>query len=629
MNVEKIINNELNSINNCISKATEQYVSQSLEGNNIAPDYHVLMILATNIKARGITYQTDNIDKDIFEEAVQNFKSSVESFTNENVHIVTTVKEIKEQIVTKDNRNYLVYWDIYPYLQSYSAVGLYDAVLVASKEGIMSGGATTANMFVYENIMFGFSHLEIVSSYDASRIKQNYSKNYPYLKTTNYMIHEWLHQLSGYQTVLNKAGLINKVIYPDVDQYNSTQYSWNKQYFNNASKYPNIVESNLTSYYRAILCAEVTYTQGNVSHLIGVFPSFWNITPRKIIIGRYIVQGSSNNKYSYNNSGTLDTSKELSNDMKYIWNIYYSFDDSNLKITNFSTSGNLNLPFSMTDYIFTRVGPYDEGEYILVNATKNNDLLNKLLEYNSNFTLSMNNYQGSNSKSFSAESYSELYYTLAATDSNIKKYLDLNNAQGKDGNTVSLNNLTGYPAAQTWQFRFDGQSYKIMPLASSSCSLSFYDSSLHITEKNNIQTWRPELVANGKYIYPGKYKIKTASGNYLTYNKDKNNNYNLILSSEDKATEWQISKFEDNYYKIYIGSSSKLYFDVENANDADVPVKLVVATGYNDAQTWKFMLQNDGSVIIVPRLSLTRGILSTSTSSKLSISPTLFKLVKV
>lgn len=86
---------------------------------------------------------------------------------------------------------------------------------------------------------------------------------------------------------------------------------------------------------------------------------------------------------------------------------------------------------------------------------------------------------------------------------------------------------------------------------------------------------------------------------------------------------WHIEHHEDNYYKIYTERSGvKYYFDVLNAYDGDDNIiQLLYATGYNDAQSWKFLLQPDDSFLIVPRLSLTRG-LTYSSSMKLTQNPT-------
>ena len=163
-----------------------------------------------------------------------------------------------------------------------------------------------------------------------------------------------------------------------------------------------------------------------------------------------------------------------------------------------------------------------------------------------------------------------------------------------------------------------------MPKQSPTRSLSFHDSALHITSTSNIQNWRPELVSNGKYIIPGQYKIKSASGYYLIHSGN-----TLQLSSN--AENWTLNATNDNYYNIttLIGSTT-YYFDVLNGYDIEGnTVQIQYGTGFIDAQSWKLMLRNDGSVIIVPRVSLSRGIKSTTTGSTLSTSPTAFYLEKV
>ena len=125
-------------------------------------------------------------------------------------------------------------------------------------------------------------------------------------------------------------------------------------------------------------------------------------------------------------------------------------------------------------------------------------------------------YRSNSMQTFDLKYYSELYFSLKASNLS-DKYLDLQNDYDIEDNAVNLYVWTSYPTAQTWQYRFYNDNYKIMPLRSPTRSLSFHNSALHINSVSNVQNWRPELVANGKYIFPGNYKIKTTTGFYLTY----------------------------------------------------------------------------------------------------------------
>lgn len=611
MNTEKIIADELNSIEKYIKEAKAQYNTQGTTPNSISPDYHVLFILIHKFTMNGTSYVTNSVDNQIFYEAIDNFKSSVETFTSQNVHIVPTIKTIDEVSIT--GRTYLIYEDIYSYLQKYSAAGLYDSVIVATKDCPTGGGMTTLGMFEFENIMFGFSHSVLAQS-DTARVGKGRSCNYPYLLTTNIFIHEWLHQLEGYTNRI-------AAVFPVIDSPNNTSYEWNKIYFSNTTKYPYMIDDQreITGFYRAVLSAEVKYSNNSITRKIGVFPLFWKVTPRKIVIGRYLVRNSSGSYY-YNSNGTVKQTTSLLNNMTFVWNIYYSFSNNKLKITCFNDK-NATITVQLDNLKCTRVGPYDDGEYILVNLT----LDEKLLSYDENYNLKMLAYGTNDRQTFNAESFSELYYSLR-THQNSAKYLDLNNNNNTEGNTVALGGWTGYASALTWQFRFEDGIYKIMPLASPTRSLSYYSSKLHITSQSNLQNWRPELVSNGKYVFPVSYKIKDVNSNkYLSYSGG-------TLKLTSSPTVWNMSESTDNYYYIYTSSdSTKNYMDVKNASNTEGNTigTMPYLTGYTNAQTWKFMLQTDDSVIIVPRLSLTRGMKSTTTNTVLSSTPTYFRLEKV
>ena len=206
-------------------------------------------------------------------------------------------------------------------------------------------------------------------------------------------------------------------------------------------------------------------------------------------------------------------------------------------------------------------------------------------------------------------------------------YLDLYNNWNNEDNIVNIGNLTSYPTAQTWQYRFDGTDYKIMPLKSPTRSLSFHDNALHITSVSNIQNWRPELISNGKYVFDGKYKIKLANSDVNQYLKRIDNDIKLSNS----GTTWIIESLDNNYYSITcLSAASSYYFNlVDNADEEGKAVRANISTQADDAKTWKIMMKNNGNVIIVPKVSLTRGIKSTTTGSTLSTSKTEFRLIKV
>lgn len=615
MNPEKIIPNEIESIGHCISDAINQYDTINTTVNDIPPDYHVLFILVRNITIQGVTYSVpaNSTKEKIFYEAVENFKHSVENFAKHNVHVVPTVKIIGSFTMPSDtSRHYLIYEDLLSDLKKFSSVGLYDAVIAATDAcGIL--GVTTITTFQYEDVMHGFSHCQIYPD-DSSRVNQGYSMEYPHLTTTNLFIHEWMHQLEFY-----RGGVLNRY-YPYTHGYqNPTDYgySWDTTYFDDQSEYPHIVEATFTSFYRAVLACELTYNNGSTSRVVGMFPSYWRITPRKFVIGRYLVQDGSGDYY-YNNNGQHPTSSTLSNSMEYVWTVYCSFSNGAFRVRNFSSIGNAELNENeIENSTFTRVGPYDEGQYYLVNQPPNE----QILSYTNNNVLKIEDYRNNYTKTFNLEYYSELYFTLTASELT-NKYLDLYNNWNNEDNTVNLGGWSGYPTAQTWQYRFNGNAYKIMPLKSPTRSLSFHNNALHITSVSNIQNWCPELISNGKYIFPGKYKIKNADPDVNQYLKIDGTNLKL----SNTGTTWTIQELGDNYYSIsYSNSTTTYYIYVYNGSI----VKATTSSVINDTKSWKLILKDDKKFVLIPKISLNCGIASTTSGSTLSGSPTEFILIKV
>jgi hypothetical protein len=163
-----------------------------------------------------------------------------------------------------------------------------------------------------------------------------------------------------------------------------------------------------------------------------------------------------------------------------------------------------------------------------------------------------------------------------------------------------------------------------MPLASTTKYLSYHDDNLHIVSKSNIQNWRLEKMYNGKFIFNGKYKIKDSSTGQYLYANEKS----LILSNS--GTEWTIHSVGNCYYMISTEIKKKVkYIDVLNAYDREEQtVQVHIKTDYDGAQNWKFILNLDGTIKLLPKLSLERGLKCSTTSSSLSKNCGSFLLIK-
>jgi hypothetical protein len=569
---------------------------------------------------------------------VDNFKHSVENFANGNVHIIPTIKEVTQNVVSSYT-TYLKHSDIATVLSELVPAGMYDAVITASGPNWEWGGGTLARMHqnsINNNYSFyGYSGCAINMAGDPNAIGHGYDVNYPYLVTTNTFIHEWMHQLENFRTLLKSNG--QYVIYPFTHAYyanyqdNPTadwmykdNYKWDETYFNDETEYPHVVERRLTSFYRAVLSCEVEYIPDS-NHRVGMYPAFWWLTPHKIVIGKYIIQNS-NSLYLYgiSSSNSYGTSQTLSNETAYFWDVFYNIGaTSDLVRMKSCVRRSYNPALDTSTTTCTRVGIYDEGEYILINKTLNNKVLGFTVSGTS-LSPTSETYRSTEFERYTLSYYTDCFYKFSPVHT-LERYLDLNNNWNLEDNTVAFYIWTGYYGAQTWQFRYINDEYDVMPLTSPTRSLSYHDNSLHIVSTSNIQKWRLEKVDNGKFVFDGKFKIKDyATGKYLY---GTGNTLKLTTS----GTVWSIADVGNNYYKIYatIGGVVK-YFDVLNAYDTEGrTVQVQYATSYEGAQHWKFMLEANGTVVLVPKLSLERGLKSTTTSSTLTTNHGYFVLERV
>ena len=640
VNINKNITEEnlitkMNNISDLIKSAESAYISCQIKNKSIVVDYKILFILFRSITVSNKEYTIDknSIKEKILYEAVNNFKFSVENFSNKNVHIIPKIKEINQNI-NSTFPTYLQYGDILSIIKDIAPTGLYDAIIAVSGVDCFILGVTPSRMFnndIFSNYSFyGYSSCRIYLEKDENSMGKGYDKNYPYLVTTNIFIHEWLHQLEGYRDILKCNG--QNIIYPFAHTYyenyqqnpnenwmKKDNYKWDKNYFNDKTKYPNIVEPELSSFYREVLSCDIEYIPDN-NHKIGIYPEFWNLTPNKIVLGRYIIQDLNNSLYLYSrySSNITYISGTLSHEIGFYWDIYYDIlandnNNSNKLRRKSCIKRDYNTELDLNNSKYIKIGIFEEGEYFIINKT-----LNKVLAFsvNNNEILipKVEDYQKSEFQIFKISHYNNCFYKISPVHI-ITRYLDLDNNWDIEKNTVKFQYWTGYISAQTWQFQYiNDNTCDIVPLASTTRSLSYHDNNLYIVSINNNsnnQKWKLENVNNDKFIFDGKYIIKDSLTNKYLYGEGHN------LKIDSLYTVWTIVKLDDNYYTISYNFEGNIkYIEALKDNENEqYNIEINNKNENNYGQRWKFILNSDGTVILKAKLAINKGLKCNDLSS--------------
>ena len=159
---EENLNKKMNNISDLIKKAESAYISGKIKNNSIPADYKILFILFRSITVlnKEYTIEKNSIKEKIFYEVVNNFKYSVENFSNKNVHIIPKIQEINEKI-NSTCPTYLKYGDILSIIKDIAPAGLYDAIIAVSGVDCYILGVTPSRMFnndIFSNYNFyGYS----------------------------------------------------------------------------------------------------------------------------------------------------------------------------------------------------------------------------------------------------------------------------------------------------------------------------------------------------------------------------------------------------------------------------------------------------------------------------------------
>ena len=277
-------------------KTAAAYNAGSAAPTDPVPEYRILFVLFRSVTVGGKTYIVGKggLAERIFYEAVENFKYAVENLARGCVRIVPTVREVEENTVSTVT-TYLQHSDIALTVAALAPAGMYDAVISASGGKWEYGGAACPPMLTRcaENNwrMYGYAGCSIAVDFDRNSVGRRYDKRTPYLLTTNYFIHEWLHLLEGYREFMKTpaAGIIYPYTHLYYEDYRKPptepwmrmqSYRWDQKYYASRLRYPHTVEPEFTAFYRAVLAGEVTYLP--TGQRVGMHPALWRITPHRL-----------------------------------------------------------------------------------------------------------------------------------------------------------------------------------------------------------------------------------------------------------------------------------------------------------------------------------------------------------
>jgi len=171
--------------------------------------------------------------------------------------------------------------------------------------------------------------------------------------------------------------------------------------------------------------------------------------------------------------------------------------------------------------------------------------------------------------------------------------LDLDNNDETEGNIVKLHWYNGSPA-QRWLIEPNGDgTYQIRTSNSSGRVITDNGANqITIQTYNNLNTqkWFFEPVLHTYDFDDGFYRIRSAAGNYLSYDGDVPNG-----SQQDQSNAWYLRKAADGGYTIFKERNNADALDLKDNHD--VEGNIVLFYGYNNsaAQRWLIEPTGDGS----------------------------------
>lgn len=298
------------------------------------PVHTFALVYFTHVERGGEVYEFSETDLDILTKAADNFKRSVEHFTDNNVIIQYDILKYD----TEDNpivmsgpggeHENIIRLDDIPQEIIDNIIYHYDNFFVF--QGLDAKGQMGSTMYNYIVNEFGYTSFGMLENnisnihdgeiYNPCEIYGD-GYNYPVIPLAAVMMHEWIHVLEGYRSL--------KINFPDGHGYTDEPnlhhtYRWEHVY--DEEKNPYIIETNSTSihddlmnYYYAVLRG--TLYDETTQEEVGMIPYLWDITPLKIHNeDTYTVP------YNYSTVRANDKIKRVLNDERFLQFTHKLFD---------------------------------------------------------------------------------------------------------------------------------------------------------------------------------------------------------------------------------------------------------------------------------------------------------------
>lgn len=213
--------------------------------------------------------------------------------------------------------------------------------------------------------------------------------------------------------------------------------------------------------------------------------------------------------------------------------------------------------------------------------------------------------------------YSRNHVAVAGCEE-VAFYSHITNKRTTTGGSSIANPIVAGVAALLWSYYPDATPQQIRTaITDPSCVNTMYGTKVYNKANGRVNAFKAMNYIANNYLPlkdGNRYYIRNkAFSKYLSNNS---NNTIVPTTAATSNSKWLVTYLNNGYYHITTPNKS-YYFDINNAWDVENnAVKLFVYSGYDSAQTFRIVKDNNGFSSIYPKLSTTRVVnLKTQTSS--------------
>ena len=308
-----------------MQEAIEQYNAEDHTNLDEPVKYYVLWLGFTHVTYNDLDFQMTDFDREYLEAVALNYEKTLESVTDHNLDVEVDLHFVEDETPLTQwygaDWLYLAQNTVQPVIDQYMADHEVDTVLTTVQTAGEENKSRNESKAGYGTnyVMLGLETSDLssyigYSTFDLGEPKEGTwpleDPEIPSLYATSVAVHEWMHQLEAFGSMLN-------IEYPNTHAYmGPDEFPGYQKYEADENDY------DFFEFYKLVLRGELPYDGEGATKQVGMYPKMWPLAKRNMThLGEFTIQAADGSGYL---TGLEEDPKLTLSDDACVWNISYS-----------------------------------------------------------------------------------------------------------------------------------------------------------------------------------------------------------------------------------------------------------------------------------------------------------------